>query len=70
LTGELFTGKDRATSKTKWTATRADLVFCSQAELRAIVKIYAEAGREEAVVDDFFKAWCKVVDLGRFDVKK
>ncbi|KUJ14480.1 catalase/peroxidase HPI [Mollisia scopiformis] len=69
-TGELFTGKDRTTGKTKWTATRADLVFGSHAELRAIVEVYAQAGGKDQVVSDFVAAWAKVMDLDRFDVKK
>ncbi|KAH8780556.1 heme peroxidase [Hyaloscypha sp. PMI_1271] len=69
-TGELYTGKDRATSKTKWTATRADLVFGSHAELRAIAEVYAEAGGQDLMVADFASAWVKVMNLDRFDVKK
>ncbi|KAE8454447.1 Catalase-peroxidase 2 [Mollisiaceae sp. DMI_Dod_QoI] len=69
-TGELFTGKDRSTGKTKWTASRADLVFGSHAELRAIAEVYAEAGGKDQLVTDFVAAWAKVMDLDRFDVKK
>jgi len=69
-TGELFTGKDRSTGKQKWTATRADLVFGSHAELRAIAEVYAEAGGQDQLVADFVAAWAKVMDLDRFDVKK
>lgn len=69
-TGELFTGKDRSTGTQKWTATRADLVFGSHAELRAIAEVYAEAGGEQQLVSDFATAWAKVMDLDRFDVKK
>lgn len=68
--GELFTGKDRATGATKWTATRADLVFGSHAELRAIAETYSEAGGQDKFVADFVAAWAKVMDLDRFDVKK
>lgn len=68
--GELFTGKDRATGAAKWTATRADLVFGSHAELRAIAEVYAEAGGQDKMVADFAAAWSKVMDLDRFDVKK
>ncbi|AEO67156.1 uncharacterized protein THITE_2088638 [Thermothielavioides terrestris NRRL 8126] len=68
--GELFTGRDRATGKVRWQATRADLVFGAQAELRAIAEVYAEAGGQERLVADFVKAWAKVMDLDRFDVKK
>jgi catalase-peroxidase len=69
-TGELFTGKDRSTGAKKWTATRADLVFGSHAELRAIAEVYAEAGGQDRMVADFVAAWVKVMDLDRFDVKK
>ncbi|CZS91673.1 probable Catalase-peroxidase 2 [Rhynchosporium agropyri] len=68
--GELFTGKDRATGAEKWTATRADLVFGSHAELRAVSEVYSEAGGDEQLVEDFAVAWAKVMDLDRFDVKK
>jgi catalase-peroxidase len=68
--GEVFVGKDRATGAKKWTATRADLVFGSHAELRAIAEVYSEAGGEEKMVNDFVAAWAKVMDLDRFDVKK
>jgi catalase-peroxidase len=68
--GELFTGKDRSTGTPKWTASRADLVFSSHAELRAIAEVYAEEGGEEQMVTDFVAAWVKVMDLDRFDVNK
>lgn len=68
--GELFKGRDRATGADKWTATRADLVFGSHAELRAIAEVYSEAGGQEKMVADFVAAWAKVMDLDRFDVKK
>ena len=70
VTGELFAGKDRTTGAQKWTATRADLVFGSHAELRAIGEVYAEAGGEVQMVADFVAAWAKVMDLDRYDVKK
>ncbi|KAH7310970.1 heme peroxidase [Rhexocercosporidium sp. MPI-PUGE-AT-0058] len=69
-TGELFSGKDRATGAQKWTATRADLVFGSHAELRAIAEVYSEVGGEQQLVQDFAAAWAKVMNLDRFDVKK
>lgn len=67
---ETWTGKDRSTQATKWTATRADLVFGSHAELRAISEVYASAGNEAKFVNDFVAAWDKVMMLDRFDVKK
>ncbi|KAH8647030.1 catalase/peroxidase HPI [Tricladium varicosporioides] len=69
-TGELFTGKDRSTGTKKWTATRVDLIFGSHAELRAIAEVYAEASGQNQLVADFIKAWVKVMDLDRFDIKK
>lgn len=69
-TGELFTGKNRATGAEKWKATRADLIFGSHAELRAIAEVYSEVGGEEQLVEDFAAAWTKVMSLDRFDVKK
>lgn len=69
-TGELFTGKNRTTGAVRWTATRADLVFSSHAELRAISEVYAEAGGEDKFVGDFVAAWVKVMNLDRYDVKK
>ncbi|AEO69777.1 8e5b3d85-9b1e-4373-b2ef-5e8d51468edf [Thermothielavioides terrestris] len=66
--GELFEGTDRATGAKKWTATRADLVFGSHAELRAIAEVYASAGGQEKFVKDFVAAWDKVMNLDRFDL--
>ncbi|EKD19701.1 catalase/peroxidase HPI [Drepanopeziza brunnea f. sp. 'multigermtubi' MB_m1] len=68
--GELFTGSDRASGQEKWTASRADLIFGSHAELRAIAEVYTEAGSEAQFVSDFARTWAKVMDLDRFDVKK
>jgi catalase-peroxidase len=68
-TGELFAGKDRMTGAPKWTATRADLIFSSHAELRAICEVYAQAGGAQQMVTDFVAAWAKVMNLDRFDVK-
>lgn len=67
--GEFFEGKDRKTGKTKWTATRADLIFGSNSELRAIAEVYAQANSHEKFVKDFVKAWVKVMNLDRFDLK-
>ncbi|GAB3117816.1 catalase/peroxidase HPI [Janibacter alkaliphilus] len=53
-----------------WTGTRADLVFSSNAELRAVAEVYAQAGSEEKLVHDFVAAWTKVMDLDRYDVKR
>lgn len=64
-----FEGKDRATGKVKWTATRADLIFGSNSELRAIAEVYASGDAKEKFVKDFVKAWTKVMNLDRFDLK-
>lgn len=66
---ELFEGRDRATGNVKWTATRADLVFGSNAELRAIAEVYGSSDGKDRFVQDFVKAWVKVMNLDRFDVK-
>jgi catalase-peroxidase len=65
---ELFEGRDRTTGEYKWTATRADLVFGSHAELRAIAEVYGEAGAQHKFVKDFVAAWNKVMNLDRFDL--
>jgi catalase-peroxidase len=65
---ELYEGTDRATGKTKWTATRADLVFGSNSELRAIAEVYGSADANGKLVKDFVAAWNKVMNLDRFDV--
>jgi catalase-peroxidase len=63
---ELFEGKDRKSGKTKWTATRADLIFGSNSELRALAEVYASNDSKEKFVKDFVAAWNKVMNLGRF----
>ncbi|KAI0020596.1 heme peroxidase, partial [Xylariomycetidae sp. FL0641] len=67
---EVFEGTDRKTGQPKWTATRADLIFGSQSELRAISEVYASAGNEKKFVDDFVAAWAKLMNLDRFDLKR
>ncbi|WP_317235414.1 catalase/peroxidase HPI [Niabella ginsengisoli] len=66
---EIYLGNDRSTGQPKWTATRADLVFGSNAELRAIAEVYASADAKEKFVKDFVAAWNKVMNLDRFDLK-
>jgi catalase-peroxidase len=63
-----FTGIDRKTGQQKWTASRVDLVFGSNAQLRAIAEVYAAAGGGQKLVDDFGAAWTKVMNLDRFDL--
>jgi catalase-peroxidase len=66
--GDVFEGRDRATGKPRWTATRADLVFGSNSQLRAIAEVYACDGAQRKFVRDFAAAWSKVMNLDRFDM--
>jgi catalase-peroxidase len=66
--GDLFEGRDRVTGEPKWTATRADLAFGSNAELRALAEVYACDDAKEKFVHDLVSAWAKVMDLDRFDI--
>ena len=65
---EVYDGVDRKTGAKKWTATRADLVFGSHAELRAIAEVYGSADGQEKFVKDFAAAWNKVMNLDRFNL--
>jgi catalase-peroxidase len=65
---DTFEGRDRKTGKTKWTASRVDLVFGSNSELRALTEVYACNDSKEKFVRDFVAAWNKVMNLDRFDV--
>jgi len=65
---KVFKGLDRSSGKLKWTATRVDLVFGSNSELRALAEVYGSAGVKEKFVNDFVAAWVKVMDLDRFDL--
>ncbi len=65
-----FEGRGRTSGDLKWTATEVDLVFGSNAELRAIAEVYAFAGAKDAFVRDFVAAWTKVMNLDRFDLRK
>ncbi|MCK0174181.1 catalase/peroxidase HPI [Mycolicibacterium sp. F2034L] len=66
----VFDGRDRASGEAKWTATANDLVFGSNSVLRGIAEVYAQEDSKEKFVKDFAKAWAKVMDNDRFDVKK
>ncbi|MFC8508842.1 catalase/peroxidase HPI [Streptomyces sp. NPDC057411] len=65
----VFEGRDRATGERKWTATAADLVFGSHSQLRAFAEVYAARDAEEKFVRDFVRAWDKVMNLDRFDLR-
>jgi catalase-peroxidase len=63
-----YEGRDRKTNAVKWTATRADLIFGSHSQLRAIAEVYAQDGSKEKLVRDFVAAWTKVMNADRFDL--
>jgi catalase-peroxidase len=65
-----FEAHDRKTGKVKWSATRSDLVFGSNSELRALSEVYASNDAEKKFIKDFVAAWTKVMNLDRFDLKK
>jgi catalase-peroxidase len=65
---EVFEGRDRATGKLKWTGTRVDLIFGSNAQLRALAEVYAFEDSQEKFLHDFVAAWNKVMNLDRFDL--
>ncbi len=65
---ELFEGRSRGSGQARWTATRADLIFGSHSELRALAEVYASSGAESKFVRDFAAAWGKVMNLDRFDL--
>ena len=64
-----FEGSDRNSGKVKWSASRVDLVFGSNSELRALSEVYATEDSNEKFINDFIKAWTKVMNLDRFDVR-
>jgi len=65
---DVFEGRDRNTGELRWTGTRVDLIFGSNAQLRALAEVYASADAEEKFVRDFVAAWNKVMNLDRFDL--
>ncbi len=65
---DTFEGRDRSTGKVKWTASRVDLVFGSNSQLRALAEVYAQNDAKAAFVRDFIAAWVKVMNLDRFDL--
>ncbi|MCU0457397.1 MAG: catalase/peroxidase HPI, partial [Bacteroidales bacterium] len=66
---ELFEGHDRESGKKKWTATKVDLIFGSNSELRALAEVYGSSDAREKFVSDFISAWDKVMNLDRFDLR-
>jgi catalase-peroxidase len=67
---DVFEGRDRKTGKVKWTATRADLIFGSHSQLRALAEVYGSTDAHKQFVQDFVAAWAKVMNLDRFDVAR
>ncbi len=65
----LFEGRDRKTNEVKWIGTRADLIFGSNSQLRALAEVYGCEDSEQKFIDDFILAWTKVMNLDRFDIK-
>ena len=65
---DTFEGRDRSSGEVKWTATRVDLVFGSNSELRALAEVYASEDAREKFVRDFVAAWDKVMNLDRYDL--
>src|SRR5690606_38983216 len=66
----VYEGRDRATGEVKWTATRVDLIFGSNSQLRALAEVYASDDAKEKFVRDFVNAWAKVMNLDRFDLAR
>jgi catalase-peroxidase len=65
---DVFEGRDRVTGELKWTATRVDLVFGSNSQLRAFAEVYGAEDAQEKFMNDFVAAWNKVMNLDRFDL--
>lgn len=65
---DLFEGSDRRTGELKWTATRVDLIFGSNSQLRALAEVYGSSDAQKKFIDDFVAAWAKVMELDRFDL--
>ena len=66
---DLFEGITRQSGERRWTATRADLVFGSNAQLRAIAEAFAQNGGQQLMLDVFVQAWVKIMNLDRFDLR-
>jgi catalase-peroxidase len=68
--GDLFEGRDRATGELRWSGTRVDLIFGSNAQLRALAEVYASADSQDKFLRDFIAVWDKVMNLDRFDLAR
>jgi catalase-peroxidase len=68
IDADVFEGRDRKTGKPKWTATRVDLIFGSNSQLRALAEVYACEDSQEKFLRDFIAVWNKVMNLDRFDL--
>jgi catalase-peroxidase len=66
--GDVSEGRDRKTGEVKWTATRVDLIFGSNSQLRALAEVYASSDAQMKFIHDFIAAWNKVMNLDRFDL--
>ena len=66
---DLYIGYERKTDQQKWRATSVDLIFGSNSELRAVAEVYASDDAHQQFVEDFVKAWTKVMTLDRFDLQ-
>ncbi len=64
----MYEARDRKTKQVKWTGTRADLIFGSHSQLRALAEVYASGDAKEKFVKDFVAAWTKVMNADRFDL--
>jgi catalase-peroxidase len=67
---DVFEGRDRNTDEVKWTATRVDLIFGSNSQLRALAEVYASDDAQDKFVQDFVAAWTRVMNLDRFDLAR
>ncbi|HNB02873.1 MAG TPA: catalase-peroxidase, partial [Methanoregulaceae archaeon] len=67
---DLFEGRNRKTGEVRWTGTRVDLIFGSNAQLRALAEVYASEDAKGKFIEDFVAAWTKVMNLDRFDLHR
>ena len=67
---DVYEGRDRKSGQVKWTATRADLIFGSNSQLRALAEVYGSSDAQDQFVHSFVAAWHKVMNLDRFDLRQ